>query len=135
MSKNFCHVPVPQPAKRTRRAHQTQPEKCPMNIKQKSNAENESLNNRHNSSYKDPQSFKQTAEANIDIPAFNKIIIVHLIININCRDGITSSTYIFMKNSPATSYIAATFHPTIGQCAHQSLSNAATPELGMIPPE
>ena len=40
-----------------------------------------------------------------------------------------------MKNSPATSYVAATFHPTIGQLAHQSLSNAATPELGMIPPE
>ena len=35
---------------------------------------------------------------------------------------------------PATSYVAATFHPTIGQLAHQSLSNAATPELGMIPP-
>ena len=37
-----------------------------------------------------------------------------------------------MKN-PTTSYIAATFHPTIGQRANQSLSNAATPELGMIP--
>ena len=35
---------------------------------------------------------------------------------------------------PATSYVAATFHPTIGQHAHQSLSNTATPELGMIPP-
>ena len=32
-----------------------------------------------------------------------------------------------------TSYIAATFHPTIGQHAHQSLSNTATPKLGMIP--
>ena len=38
-----------------------------------------------------------------------------------------------MKNSPATSYVAATFHPTIGQCAHPSLSSTATPELGMIP--
>ena len=38
-----------------------------------------------------------------------------------------------MKTSPATSYVAATFHPTIGQLSHQSLSNAATPELGMIP--
>ena len=28
--------------------------------------------------------------------------------------------------------MAAMFHPTIGQRAHQSLSNAATPELGMI---
>ena len=37
-----------------------------------------------------------------------------------------------MKNFPATSYVAATFHPTIGQCAHQSLSNSATLELGMI---
>ena len=44
-------------------------------------------------------------------------------------------TYLLVKNSPATSYVAATFHPTIGQHAHQSLSNAATPELGMIPPE
>ena len=34
---------------------------------------------------------------------------------------------------PATSYVAATFHPTIGQRAHQSLSNTATPKLGMIP--
>ena len=34
---------------------------------------------------------------------------------------------------PATSYVAATFHPTIGQHAHQSLSNIATPDLGMIP--
>ena len=33
----------------------------------------------------------------------------------------------------ATSYVVATFHPTIGQRAHQSLSNTATPELGMIP--
>ena len=38
-----------------------------------------------------------------------------------------------MKN-PATSYVTATFHPTIGQLAYQYLSNAATPELGMIPP-
>jgi len=34
---------------------------------------------------------------------------------------------------PATSYVAAMFHPTIGQCACQSLSTTATPELGMIP--
>ena len=42
------------------------------------------------------------------------------------------STYLLMKNSPATSYVAATFHPTIGLRAHQFLSNAATPEPGMI---
>ena len=24
------------------------------------------------------------------------------------------------------------FHPTIGKCAHESLDNSATPELGMI---
>ena len=34
---------------------------------------------------------------------------------------------------PATSYVAATFHPTIGQCAHQSLKNTAILDLGMIP--
>ena len=34
---------------------------------------------------------------------------------------------------PATSYVAATFHQTISQRAHQSLSKTTTPELGMIP--
>ena len=38
-----------------------------------------------------------------------------------------------IRTCPATSYVAATFHPTIGQCAHQSLSNTATPKMGMIP--
>ena len=38
-----------------------------------------------------------------------------------------------IRNHLATSYVAATFHPTIGQRAHQSLSNTTTPELGMIP--
>ena len=40
-------------------------------------------------------------------------------------------TYL-MKSPSATNYVAATFHPTIGQHAPQSLSNAATPKLGMI---
>ena len=31
-----------------------------------------------------------------------------------------------------TSYVIATFLPTIGQCTHQSLSSTATPELGLI---
>ena len=43
-----------------------------------------------------------------------------------------SQEYSSNRTRPATSYVAATFHPTIGQCAHQSLSNTATPELGMI---
>ena len=42
------------------------------------------------------------------------------------------NTYL-IQNSSTTSYIAATFHTTIGQHAHQSLSNTATPKLGMIP--
>ena len=37
------------------------------------------------------------------------------------------------KKLPATSYVTAMFHPTIYQCAHQSLSTTATLELGMIP--
>ena len=32
----------------------------------------------------------------------------------------------------ATSYVVATFHPTIGQRAHESLSTTAIPEMGMI---
>ena len=31
------------------------------------------------------------------------------------------------------SYVVATFHPTIGQRAHQYLSTISTPDLGMIP--
>ena len=42
------------------------------------------------------------------------------------------NTYL-IGTRPTTSYITATFHPTIGQRAHQSLSNTATHELGMIP--
>ena len=38
-----------------------------------------------------------------------------------------------IRTRPATSYVTATFHPTIGQRAHQSLSNIATPEMGMTP--
>ena len=37
-----------------------------------------------------------------------------------------------IRTRSATSYITATFHPTIGQCDHQSLSNTATLEMGMI---
>ena len=46
---------------------------------------------------------------------------------------ISTGILIFERICSTTSYIAATFHPTIGQCAHQSLSNNATPKLGMIP--
>ena len=38
-----------------------------------------------------------------------------------------------IRTRPATSYVVATFHPTIGHRAHQSLNNTATLELGMIP--
>ena len=50
-----------------------------------------------------------------------------------CRCGIVKTTHL-LRTRPVTSYVAAMFHPTIGQHAHQSLSNAATLELGMIPP-
>ena len=51
----------------------------------------------------------------------------------NCRDETNRSTYLLMKNSPATSYVATTFHPTIGHRAHQSLRNTAISKMGMIP--
>ena len=44
-----------------------------------------------------------------------------------------SQEYLSSENYPVTSYVAATFHPTIGQHAQQSLNNTATLELGMIP--
>ena len=42
--------------------------------------------------------------------------------------------YLSLKEARlSTNYVTALFHPTIGQCAHQSLGSTATPELGMIP--
>ena len=46
---------------------------------------------------------------------------------------LTQEILILKKVCPATSYVIAMFHPTISQCAHQSLSKNATPKLGMIP--
>ena len=60
-------------------------------------------------------------------------IIIHKTID-SIAEITRSRLLIFLMKNPATSYVAGTFHPTIGQRAHQSLSNAATPELGMIPP-
>ena len=44
-----------------------------------------------------------------------------------------SQEYLSYENCLATSYVAATFHPTIGQHAYQYFSNTATPKLAMIP--
>ena len=41
-------------------------------------------------------------------------------------------TLILNRTCSTTSYVAATFHATIGQCAHQSLNDTTTPEMGMI---
>ena len=51
--------------------------------------------------------------------------------NYGCRSKMDKITYL-IRSRPTTNYIAATFHPTIGQRAPYSLSSAATPELGMI---
>ena len=49
-----------------------------------------------------------------------------------CRSKNGQDHLSLWRSRSATSYVAATFHPTIGQRAPQSLSNAATPEMGMI---
>ena len=46
---------------------------------------------------------------------------------------LTQEILILKEYCPATSYVVAMFHPTIGPCAHQSLSNTSNPKLGMIP--
>ena len=51
----------------------------------------------------------------------------------SCRYYTQENTYLESEARSATNYVAATFHPTIGQCTHQSLSITATYELGMIP--
>ena len=60
-------------------------------------------------------------------------IISHEIVDIIAEMKQSGLLIFQWRTCPATSYVAATFHPTIGQCAHQSLSNIATPKLGMIP--
>ena len=50
----------------------------------------------------------------------------------SCRDKI-QEIFILKEACLATSYVAATFHPTVGQCAHYFLSTTPTLELGMIP--
>ena len=56
-----------------------------------------------------------------------------LIPNANSLQKLSTKIPILKRSWPATIYVATTFHPTIGQHAHQSLSNTATPKLGMIP--
>ena len=56
-----------------------------------------------------------------------------LIPKANSLQRLSTRILILKRSWPATSYAVVTFHPTIGQCAHQSLSINATPELGMIP--
>ena len=77
--------------------------------------------------------------------SFNTFIlfIIHKTSNIHHVHGSLSIKYIaeikhtriliLKKRCPAISYVVAIFHPTIGQCAHQSFSSTATLELGMIP--
>ena len=40
---------------------------------------------------------------------------------------------IWKRSWSTSSYVTTTFHQTIGQCSHQSLTIMATPKLGMIP--
>ena len=58
-------------------------------------------------------------------------IIIHLS-KYKCKD-LNTRILILEEACPATNYVTAMFHPTIGQCAHQSLSNTSTPKLCMIP--
>ena len=51
----------------------------------------------------------------------------------NTNEEINTEILILKEARPTTIYVDATFHPTIHQCADQSLSNTATPEMGMIP--
>ena len=45
---------------------------------------------------------------------------------------LTQEILILEEACLATNYVAAMFHPTIGQCAHHALSTTTTPESGMI---
>ena len=74
-----------------------------------------------------------TTEANSFIQAFIMFIIIYQANRYSCRKSNTQEILILKGACLATNYVATTFHPTIGQWAHQSLSGTATPEMGMIP--
>ena len=63
------------------------------------------------------------------VQAFNMFMIIY---EENKIAELNTRILILRRGFPATSYVAATFHPTIGQCAPYFLSITATPELGMI---
>ena len=65
---------------------------------------------------------------------FIHAFIIFILIHKQFIEDIKYTRILIWKRSwPATSYVAATFHPTIGRCAHHSLNITSTPELGMIP--
>ena len=74
-----------------------------------------------------------TMEENSFIQAFIMFIVIYKANKYSCRKTNTQEIFILKESCPATSYVATTFDPTIGQCAHQSLRSISTPELGMIP--
>ena len=63
------------------------------------------------------------------VQAFNMFMIIY---KENTIAELNTRILILKEACPATSYVTATFHPTIGQRACYSLSITATPELGMI---
>ena len=72
------------------------------------------------------------AEANIHSFKHATCSSYSLISKYNCRGKMDMNTHL-IRTRPATSCVVATFHPTTGHRAHQSLNNIATPDLGMIP--
>ena len=61
--------------------------------------------------------------------SFNTFMIIYeenTIVELNTR------ILILRRSFPATRFVSATFHPTIGQCAPYSLSITATPKMSMI---
>ena len=64
------------------------------------------------------------------VQAFDAFKIIY---EANTISELNTIILILRRSFPTTSYVAAMFHPTIGQCAHQSLNITTTLELGMIP--
>ena len=58
------------------------------------------------------------------VQEFNMFMIIY---EENTIAELNTRILILRRSFPATSYVAATFHPTIGQCAPYSLSITITP--------
>ena len=115
----FCHIPIPQTGEEDATNTMNQLDKPPMNIIKRNQCWNLKLTSIHRCGMN-----LHSAEAthihfqHKHVHHNYSIDIKYIIAEMKYRQ----QTYLLVKNSSVTSYVATTFHPTIGQRAPQSLN-------------